>query len=469
MPLPRADSERLRDSFADVLRQQALEASQLAAAAGEDADLRDAVGEMLERVQRTARALHLDAVERAAADAARAVGQGQGDGALEPLLAMCRSLDPTAEVLRPVLVIGVNEASRDPLLRVAPSLAAAVAEARREVPLAVVVPAGLLADLPDDVFGPVPRYAWGDADDLGCRLDAARAGAAGYFAAPLDLRTLGARVRARALTSDEPDRVLLVGAAEPVIVAWVRAIAGLPAELSVLRARDALLATLEEVDPSLVVLADPRAAELAQVLRGHPDWWDLPRVVVADDPPLGLVELSLPTTLPVERLRAQVMALLERSRLEREQRAQERMTGVLPRAALLRAADREIGIARRTRQPLAVARIDVDEPGALRRAHGSAAVGAALRLLARSLREVVRATDIVGRVGDHGYGVLLPGATAPGIRARLTEVERRFNTLAASDPRLAGVTATAGLADLQDAGESLFQLADRDRVRHRRA
>ncbi|MFN7147181.1 MAG: hypothetical protein ACK4YP_25660, partial [Myxococcota bacterium] len=345
MPVPRADSERLRDSFADVLHQQALEASHLAAMAGDDADLREAVGEMLERMQRTARSLNLDGVERAAADAARSVTEGLGDTALEPLLTMCRALDPTADVLRPVLVVGVDGPSPDPLVHVVPTLAAAAAH--RAAPLAVVLPAALLATLPPRAFGDVPRYAWGEADDLACRLAAARAGAVGYFAAPLDLRAVGARVRARALTSGEPDRVLLVGGGDALTLTWVRALAGLPAELCALRDRDALLHTLEELDPGLVVLADARAPELAQVLRGHPDWWDLPRVIVADEPPIGVVELWVPAALPVERLRAQAMALLERARLEREQSAQERTTGVLPRAALLRAAERELAIARR--------------------------------------------------------------------------------------------------------------------------
>lgn len=468
MRVVRAESERLRESFADVLREQATEASELAAMAGDDEDVRQAVVELLERVEATARTLALDGIEAAAANAARAVAVGDGHAALATLLARCRALDPTAEVLRPVLVIGVSGPSPDPLLRLAPTFGEALADSGADAPLAVLLPAGDLAKLPADAFGRAPRYAWGAPDDLGSRLEAARGGAEGYFAAPLDLRTIGARVRARALSTSAPDPVLLVGASDAVTLAWVRALAGLPAELTALRNRDALLVTLEELGPVLVVLADHRAPELAQVLRGHPDWWDLPRVVVADDAPIGLAELWMPASLPTDRLRAQVMALLERARLEREQRARERSTDVLPRAALLRAAERELAIARRTRQPLTVARIDVDEPGALRRAHGSAALGAALRLLARSLHAVVRATDVVGRVGEHGYGVLLPGATSANVRVRLDEVERGFLSLAAKDPRLAGVTVSHGLADTTSGDEQLFQQAERERLRVRR-
>ncbi|MDP2317659.1 MAG: diguanylate cyclase [Pseudomonadota bacterium] len=470
MAVQRADSERLRDSFADVLRTQALEVSQLASLAGEDPDVRDAVAEMLERVQKTARSLNLEQIEEVAADAARAMEGGAGGEALLPLLEACRALDPTAEALRRILVVGApaGPTAGDPLLKLVPTVAAALEEARQETPLAVILPISAFEAGDTRGFGDVPRYAWGDGDDLACRLAAARTGALAYFAAPLDLRTLAARVRARALSSRDPDRVLLVGPSERVVANWVRALADLPVELTVLRARDRMLATLEELDPALVVLADPRAPELAMVLRGHPDWWDLPRVVVADEPPLGLVELTLSSTLPMDRLRAQGMALLERARQDTELRAVERTTGVLPRVALLRAAEREAAIARRTRQALAVARIDIDEPASLRRTHGNAAVSAAVRLLARALGDALRNTDIVGRVGEHGFGVLLPGTSAAAVRPRLHEVERRFLARIASDPRLAGVTASAGLADLDDGPEGIFQRADLDRVRARR-
>ncbi|MES2644879.1 MAG: diguanylate cyclase [Myxococcota bacterium] len=486
MPVQRADSERLRESFADVLRSQALEASHLAGLAGGDADLRDAVGEMLERVQRTARALNLDEVEQVAAEAARAMEAGGGADALAGLLDACRAIDPTAEALRRILVVGLPEpeGGNEPLMRFVPSIDAALDAARQETPLAVVLPIAAFdissserasagaAGAPEAGgaarFVDLPLYAWGHGDDVPVRLAAACAGALAYFSAPLDVRTLAARVRVRALVSREPDRLLIVGASEPVATNWVRALANLPVELTVLRARAQLLTTLEEIDPTLVVLGGPHVAELSLVLRGHPDWWDLPRVVVADELPAGLVELAIPASLPIDRLRVQGLALLERARQDSELRAVERATGVLPRVALVRAAEREAAIAGRTRQPLAVARIDVDEPAALRRTHGSAAVGAAVRLLARALREALRGTDVLGRVGDHGFGVLLPGATSAAVRARLTEVERRFLALAATDPRLGRVTATAGLADLDGGAEGLFQRADLDRVRARR-
>lgn len=475
MTVKRADSERLRESFADVLRTLALEASDLAGLAGDDADLRDAVGEMLQRVQRTAHALNLDRVEEAAAEAARAMEAGGGADALIGLLETCRAIDPTAEALRRILVVGIAEppGGGDPLVHFVPTIDAAVEAVRQEAPLAVVLPVGAFvasrAGGGDAArFADLPRYAWGVDDCIAGRLEAARAGALAFFVAPLDSRTLAACVRVRTLTSREPDRLVLVQPSDAVTNRWTQAVAGRGVELTVVQARETLLTTLEEVDPTLVVLAGPHAVELALVLRGHPDWWTLPRVLMADTLPEGVVELTVPVGFPVDRLRVQGLALLERARQDRALRAVEGATGVLPGVALVRAADREAALARRARQPLAAVRIDIDEPAALRHAHGSAAVGAAVRLLARALRDTLRGTDIVGRVGEHGFGVLLPGSGAAGIRARMQEVEQCFLTLAAPDPRLARVTATAGFADLEEGAVGLLQRADLDRVRVRR-
>lgn len=466
MAVTRAESERLRESFVDVLRRQAVEAATLAAATGDDPDLLEAVREMLERMQRTARALKLEELERCAAEAVAGVSEGQGERAVAPLIAACNALDPTAVALRPILVVGQAVEGHDPLVIVVADLAEAAAAAQDHPPLAIVAPVEQLGQLPDPL-PTFPRYAWGQADDLGHRLAAAQAGANGYFAVPLDARQLAGRVRARVLAGREPDRVLLVGADDAVVGRWLRALHGLAVELTVLRARDGLLASLEEIDPTLVALADPGAADLAKVLRGHPDWWDLPRLIVAEQDPVGVVELRLAPGLSEEVLRVQVQAVLERAHLEREQRAVERGTNVLPRAALLRAAEREIGVARRLRQPLTAARLDLDEPSTLRRAHGSAAVAAALRFLARAITATVRATDVVGRVGEHGFGVLLPGAVTEGVAPRMLEVQRRFSAYAASDPRLLGVTVSAGLADTREAAEELLQRADRDRLKGR--
>ena len=82
MAVERAESERLRESFVDVLRRQVLEASNLAATSGDDPDLVEAVREMLERMQRTAHALRLDELERCAKEAVVGVSEGQGQRAV---------------------------------------------------------------------------------------------------------------------------------------------------------------------------------------------------------------------------------------------------------------------------------------------------------------------------------------------------------------------------------------------------
>ena len=59
-----------------------------------------------------------------------------------------------------------------------------------------------------------------------------------------------------------------------------------------------------------------------------------------------------------------------------------------------------------------LALVDIDHFGVYRELHGDEAANEALQLLAESLVSAVRPTDMVARVGDFEFAVVLPGATA---------------------------------------------------------
>lgn len=462
MAVSRSNSSRLRGSFAEVLQHQALEISDLAALAAEDPDLLEALLEMLGRMHETARSLHLDVVADAALAAREAVAAGGNRHGLGPLLELCRSLDPTAADLRPVLVIDAISDSSDPLLLVAPDVESARIVARTAPPLAIVAPVEVLQTLPSE-FASVPKCAWGEPGDIHQRVEAARLGALAFFATPLDLQAINQRVRLRLLPHDIRERVLLVGASPSVAEHWSSHLALSRIELVPCDSPDLLL-QLQEVEPALILLCGPESAELSMVLRGHPDWWDVRRVVLSETPDEGVVDLTLPPLLPAAAIRARTAALLDQVRYEHEQRALERSTGVMQRAALLRTLEREVATSRRARRTLAVARVDLAEPGLLQQVHGAAALTSALRLLALSILDVVRASDVVGRLGDNGYGIVMPGATAAAVRTRVREIGARFSELSHRDSRLADVTTSAGVADTSESDERLFQRAERDRL-----
>ncbi len=453
----RAKPERLRESFAGLLRGQVSEAQQLVQGVADDPDLGDALGEMLSRTRDTARALGLDDVAAAAATvlASLADPSDGADRALDALQAAWRSLDTTADLQRPLVFLegeGLNAASNpDPGAARVADLPALLECVRAQRPLAAVAPVAALAAVRAalDLLHPgLPLYVYGPEGGLSVRAEAAGAGAAGYFATPVDARWLARRVRARAMPG-APDRVLFVGPAADAD-GWIAGL-GPDAEVTVLESAEGLLDRLDTLDPSLVLLADPRTDDLVAVLSGHPEWWDLPRVIVGAGP--AAPEHSSP----------QLRALLARARQDRELRAEERSTGVLPRAAFARALEREVAWARRGRSTLAVARCELHEPRAGLRPAAPADATAA-RVLARILLATFRDCDIVGRVGDSGFGVLLRGATRDGGHARLQEVERVFSAAIAEAPALTGYTVTSGVSDTTHRDDALLEAAERDRL-----
>jgi diguanylate cyclase (GGDEF)-like protein len=77
------------------------------------------------------------------------------------------------------------------------------------------------------------------------------------------------------------------------------------------------------------------------------------------------------------------------------------------RRAFLREVTRMIGFGQRYGTPASIVYIDVDHLKAINDAYGHAAGDAALMLVARTLVEQVRNTDVVARLGGDEFGVLL--------------------------------------------------------------
>jgi diguanylate cyclase (GGDEF)-like protein len=115
-----------------------------------------------------------------------------------------------------------------------------------------------------------------------------------------------------------------------------------------------------------------------------------------------------------DRLRARVReALAERDRLE----TVDRLTGVATRTALVRKGQRLVALARRGGRPLAVLVLDVDGLRAINERFDIGFGDEVLRSVASRLREALRATDLVGRLGEDALAVVMPDTEPAGARA----------------------------------------------------
>lgn len=174
-------------------------------------------------------------------------------------------------------------------------------------------------------------------------------------------------------------------------------------------------------------------------------------------------DLSLPSSAVLASLldeNAQLRARLAQAELEADR---DPLTKLLNRRAFLRALHKALSFVERYQTPAAVVYLDLDGFKAINDGFGHAAGDAVLRHIARLLRQNVRDSDIVGRLGGDEFGLILAHAS-------LGEAHQKADRLAAmirSQPCVyAGVShrvcASIGVRalDMQDDPETALARAD---------
>lgn len=151
------------------------------------------------------------------------------------------------------------------------------------------------------------------------------------------------------------------------------------------------------------------------------------------------------------------------SATDREYASVDGLTGVYIRDAGLVELEREIARAGRTRQPLVLAFVDVDQLKAVNDARGHAAGDRLLLQVAKTLKAALRPYDLIIRYGGDEFVCAIPGMDLQTAATRFMFI----NALLAQAPEHGSVT--VGLAELQSHDESrtLIARADEDLYRER--
>ena len=94
--------------------------------------------------------------------------------------------------------------------------------------------------------------------------------------------------------------------------------------------------------------------------------------------------------------------------------AQDDLTGVANRRAIIAALDRDVACAVRSREPLALMMLDVDHFKQVNDRWGHQAGDAVLRAVVQVLQQRVRAQDLIGRYGGEEFLLVLPNTPREG-------------------------------------------------------
>jgi diguanylate cyclase (GGDEF)-like protein len=142
------------------------------------------------------------------------------------------------------------------------------------------------------------------------------------------------------------------------------------------------------------------------------------------------------------------------------------LTGVLNRGAFLAGAEDLIRMARRDRRPVALLLFDLDHFKAINDRYGHLTGDLALGAFTRTVGNVVRATDVVGRIGGEEFAVLISGVEAATAMAIAERIRFDFSRAVVShEGRALTATVSAGIAVTRGGAADLKALiADADRA-----
>lgn len=143
----------------------------------------------------------------------------------------------------------------------------------------------------------------------------------------------------------------------------------------------------------------------------------------------GLAMLILLVASAVAALRANGRAAEATAELQRIATT-DSLTGLWNRRHLLERLEAETGRSRRNGRPLCLAILDVDHFKRVNDLHGHPAGDEVLRTLARRIKDAVRLSDVVGRMGGEEFAILMPETD----RAQARLVCERLGRMVARTP-----------------------------------
>jgi diguanylate cyclase (GGDEF)-like protein len=293
------------------------------------------------------------------------------------------------------------------------------------------------------------------------RVEAARRGGRGFLPKSLSpSEVLSAATQFLARGQLQRTRVLIVDD-DPTLLAAMRVLLEAH-EIEVCALADPLRFwdTLEEVAPEVLILdvdmPGVNGPELCRVVRNDPRWSQIAVIFVTAHRDPATIEAVfgagaddyLAKPIVEAELITRVSNRLDRIRLHRLQAEMDSLTGLARRTKSSEGLAQLLSLAKRFRQPVAVAMLDLDHFKQVNYTYGHAAGDAVLRGLGERLRRDFRGDDVAGRWGGEEFIIGMYGMTREDGVRRIAETLERFSEVVfTADLDTFTVSFSAGVAE----------------------
>lgn len=295
----------------------------------------------------------------------------------------------------------------------------------------------------------VPVLFMSSQDSFTARLSAVRAGGKAYFLKPVNVGTLvevldGLTFQDTFMTT--PYRVLIVDDSSMQAAFSAAHLKKIGIETSVLTKPEGILQRLAEFFPDLIILdiymPATNGMEVAGVIRQIESFMSIPIVYLSSETnrDLQLKAMSLGgddfLTKPIkpEHLVSAVLSRAERYRKLRSLMVRDSLTRLYNNSTIHERLKAKVHRCREWESYFSYCILDVDHFKEVNDVYGHAAGDRALRNLANLLRQRLRRSDIIGRIGGEEFAILFPDTTPSDalkimeeLRLRLAGIQHRVN------------------------------------------
>jgi diguanylate cyclase (GGDEF)-like protein len=313
-----------------------------------------------------------------------------------------------------------------------------------------------------------PAIFVGPDDDIDLRLAAVRGGCSSFLARPVGSSSLIETLDALTGENDEPLRVLVVDDSRTTAIMHARMLEGAGMVTLVVTDPLAIAEPMKEFDPELILMdlemPECSGKELAAVIRQEQSLDSIPIVFLSGTEDrnkqlsamdVGGDDFLVKPIEPYDLIRS-VQIRGYRFRRLHGLITRDSLTGLLNHSTCKDMLKAEVARARANGHPLAFAMIDIDHFKQVNDVHGHQVGDWVIKSLARLLKNKMRKSDMIGRIGGEEFGVILPGIDAADAAVLIDRAREEFGAIAhKAEAAEFSSTFSCGIADIAHSKQAI--------------